>query len=314
LPAEDAALLSRLFNEAEPVDAGLIAHAPIPAGRAGTGKPVSLFAVQFHEGIVFLYAPGKSPYADLPALLTQQEPAGGRGRKPALAEVAVLVTDLQHSGRLWAELPAEEYFELVNQIWFMVDTIFRRHRGVHGKHPGEGMVGYFIAQSGSAHLWDALSAAQQVREAMRGVSKEWQLRKGWATELHMNTGIDEGREWVGSLRPDSPASVTVLGNAADQALHISNYARSGSVWVTRNLVGKLRPDERQRLTYGVRRRDGEGGEVFVAASFRRVENLADLSVAGNEGLRAIARLPIAEVLDIAAHAAPAGAGGGRSSP
>jgi adenylate cyclase len=313
LSAEDAATLARLFDRAEPVDAALVAQAPVPAGGAAPGKPVTLFAVQFHEGILFLYAPGQATYTDVPALLAQQDRARGSAprRRPAQAHVAILATDLQHADRLWSELPAEEYFELVNQVWSVVDGIFRTYRGVHGKHPADGMVGYFLAQPGASHLWDAIAAACQLREAMRRLSREWQLRKGWATELHMNTGIDEGQEWIGTLRQGADAGISVLGDAADHALHISNFARSGAVWVTRNLVGRLRPEERRRLAYGVRRPDAEGRDVFVQATFRRVEDLADLSAAGNEGLGAVARLPITEITGIAPEAGPAEAAAAR---
>jgi class 3 adenylate cyclase len=160
------------------------------------------------------------------------------------------------------------------------------------------MVCYFVSQSDSSHLWNALLAAQQVREAMRRLSKEWQLRKGWTTELYMNTGIDEGQEWLGTLRRGAQAEFTVLGDAANHAAQISNFARSGAVWVTRNLVGRLQPQERARLKYGVHRRNGEGREVFVASTFSRVANLADLAAPGNEALNAIAWLPITEVVDV----------------
>ena len=237
----------------------------------------------------------------LPAQPEQAGGAAGRRQAPSLTQVAVLVTQLQDAARLWSELPPEEYFELINEIWLAVDPIFKRHQGTNGRHPGEGMVCYFLPRPGSSYLWNALLAAQQVREAMRRVSRQWQLRKGWTTELYMNMGIAEGQEWHGTLRPGSQ-ELTVLGDAVDHAVHISNFARDGAVWVTRNLVGKLRTDERRRLKHGVRRLDKEGRDVLVASTFSRVENLADMTDAGSEGLTAIARLPITEVFDVAAQA------------
>ena len=235
--------------------------------------------------------------------------AAGHRQAPSLTQVAVLVTQLQDGARLWSERPPEEYFELINEIWLAVDPIFKRHQGTNGKHPGEGMVCYFLPRPGSNYLWNALIAAQQVREAMRRVSKQWQLRKGWTTELYMNMGIAEGHEWHGTLRPGSQ-EVTVLGDAVDHAAHIANFARGGAVWVTRNLVGKLRTDERRRVKHGVRRLGKEGREVVVASTFSRVESLADMTDRGSAGLTAIARLPITEVFDVAA---PAGGEPDRAS-
>jgi class 3 adenylate cyclase len=217
-------------------------------------------------------------------------------RAPALTEVAVLVTGLQDASRLWSELPAQDYFELIDQIWLTLDPIFRRHGGAHGKHPGEGMVCYFLPRADSSHLVDALAAALETREAMRRVSKEWQLRKGWATELFMNSGIDEGREWLGTLRSGNQAEFTVIGDAVTHATLISGFSRKGAIWATRNLVGKLRLDERRRLKYGVRRKAADGRDVFVLSTFARIENLADPP--GSDVPRAIARLPVAEIVEI----------------
>ena len=250
--------------------------------------------------------------APRPAPAERVADAGVRAGAPVLTEVGILVTGLQDSVRLWSELPAQEYFELIDQIWLTVDPIFRRHRGAHGRHPGEGMVCYFLPQPDSSHLLNALVAAQEAREAMRGVSKEWQLRKGWATELFMNTGIDEGQEWLGKLRSGSQAEWTVMGNAVVHAALISNFARNGAVWATRNLVGKLAAADRRRLRYGVRRKDGEGREATVWSTFARVENLADPP--GSDVPRAIARLPITEIVEVAVDSGPADPPVGNKSP
>ena len=58
----------------------------------------------------------------------------------------------------------------------------------------------------------------------------------WAVHEH---GIAEGQEWHGTLRPGSQ-EITVLGDAVDHAVQISNFAKDGAIWVTRSLVSKLR--------------------------------------------------------------------------
>lgn len=313
LPPEDAAAMERLYGEVERIESGLVAQVRITAGQPGVPAPVSLYALNFREGILFLYSAGAAAAGEvegLPAPPRGVAGVAGQERLPVLTDVAVLVTGLQHSGVIWSELPAEEYFELINQIWSTLDPILKRHRGIHGKHPAEGMVCYFFPQPDSSYLWNALVAAHQMREAIRGVSKEWQLRKGWTTELYMNTGIDAGLEWLGAYRSAAQMEFIVLGETVNHAMRISDFARAGTIWVTRNLMGKLAPHERDRLQYGVRRKRHDGQEVFVPASFARVETLADAR-AGDEGLKPIARLPIAEVIDIAPDVGTADRTGGR---
>lgn len=297
-PAE-AAELERLYQEAQPIASAPVAHAAVPSGVA---RPLALYAVQFREGILFVQMPGRAGGDGAVAQRPRAEKTAaeeGRQRLPALTQVAVLVAELQNADRLWAELSPEEYFELINQIWATVDPIFRRHAGMHGKHPGEGMVCYFVPTAGSDYLWNALVAAHQMREAMRRLSQEWQLRKGWSTELHMNCGIDEGQEWLGTFRSGAEMEYIVLGDAADRAARISQFSRAGGVWVTRNLLGKLRSEDRKRLSYGIRRAGADGESAFVPSIFSRVEDLLEPGTAGGDVATDIARLSITEIVDIA---------------
>jgi class 3 adenylate cyclase len=297
----DAAELERLYQEAQPIVSAPVAHAAVPSAASGVVQPLSVYAVQFREGVLFVQIPGRagSDQASGQRARPEKAAAEGKQRLPALTQVAVLVAELQHADRLWAELSPEEYFELINQIWATVDPIFRRHAGMHGKHPGEGMVCYFVPTAGSDYLWNALAAAHQMREAMRRLSQEWQLRKGWSTELHMNCGIDEGQEWLGTFRSGAEMEYIVLGDAADRAARISQFSRAGGVWVTRNLLGKLRSEDRKRLSYGIRRPGADGEYVFVPSIFSRVEDLLEPGTAGSEVATDIARLSITEIVDIA---------------
>lgn len=233
-----------------------------------------------------------------PAALPSGIDHARRSRPPVLTDVAVLVAGLQHSTTIWSELPPEDYFALINQIWATVDPIFRRHSGSHGKHPSDGMVGHFFPVGAGSNLWNALMAAHEIRDAMRGVSKEWQLRMGWGAELYMNIGIDEGQEWLGTFKSASNAEFTAFAETINRAVLISDFSRFGAVWATKNLVGKLSPDERQRLRYGLRRKTDDGQHVFVPSIFSQVERPPLAGAAGVERPREIPLLLITEIVDI----------------
>lgn len=303
LSAADTTVLERIYHEAARPAPALVCHVTLAAGHGA--RAVSLYAVQFREGTLFVYVAAGEPAADeLSTLLSGGELAPGdalRHRPPVLTEVAVLVTDLQDSSRIWSELPPEEYFELINRIWMAADPIFRRHHGTHGKHAGDGMVCYFFPRRDGSHVWHALLAAHELRQAMRRVTTEWQLRKGWATELCMNTGVDEGQQWRGTLRSGPEVEFTNLGETLKHAGRISDFARGGAIWATKNLVAKLSKDEKLRLKHGVRRRHGDGREVFVPSVFSTIERLAEATGGAGERFREIARLPITEIVDIADH-------------
>jgi adenylate cyclase len=300
--------LQPLYESATAMPADAVAHVLI-AGE-GPAAGVCVYAVQFREGILFVHVPQGAGAPDLSALLRgdQLAPADvSRRRRPVLSDLAVLAMDLQDATRIWSALPAEEYFELIDQIWMTAEPIFRRHHGTTGKHPGDGMVCYFLAQRDSNHVWNALQAAHEMREAMRRVSKEWQLRKGWTTELYLNTGLDEGQQWLGSLRSVGQVEFTMFGDALNRATRLSDFARFGAVWATKNLVVKLSGEEKHRLKYGVHRRDKEGRHGFVSSVFATVDRVAEPAGALSARLQDIGRLPITEIVDIAA-------AGGRHRP
>lgn len=300
LPAAQRAELERLGRDAQPPSPGFVSHV---CGPGGTAEGVCLYAIRFREGILFAHVP-RGPAADeLESLLQARETVAGdlrRRRLPVLNDVAVVVMDLQHAPRIWSALPAEEYFELINQIWLAADPIVRRHRGTHGKHPRDGLACYFLRQRDGSYAWNALLAAHEMREAMRGLSKEWQLRKGWTTELCMDTGVDEGQQWVGTLQSGAAAGAefTMYGETLARATAMSGLARGGAIWATKNVLAKLAPHERQRLKWGIHRRDRQGHDVFVPAVFSTIERVAAPDAMA-EQWRDLAGLPITEIVDIA---------------
>jgi adenylate cyclase len=299
VPQESMAVLEHLYDEVKRPEPAPVSHCFVSNSAAEASQPVCIYAVQFREGILIVHVPGCRSSEDLPPLLVHRElvVGGTLGKRlPKLSHVAVLAADLQHPTRIWTELPPEEYFELINQIWLTVDPIFRRHHGTHGKHPGDGLVCYFFPQRDSNHVWNAVLAAHEMREAMRHVSKEWQLRKGWVTELYMNTGLDEGQQWLGTLKSAGDVEFTMLGGTLNHAAKISDFARLGAIWATKNLIGKLNAEEKQRLRFGVSRKSSDGREIFVSSVFSNVDSLAT-DTPGK--LTDIARLPIAEIVEIA---------------
>jgi adenylate cyclase len=302
-PSEQSQL-QRLYAAVAAMPADAAAHVLI--GGEGAAASVCVYAVQFREGILFVQVPVGAAAGDLSPLLAARElsvRAVARSGRPVLSDVAVLAMDLQDATRIWSTLPAEEYFELIDQIWLTAEPIVARHKGTPGKHPGDGMVCYFLPQPDTDYVWNALLAASEIRDAMRRVSKEWQLRKGWTTELYLNVGVDEGQQWLGTLRSGRQVDFTMFGDTLNRATRISDFARFGAIWATKNLVVKLAAEVKQRLKYGVHRRDKEGRHAFVSSVFATPDRLADAAGPTAARLQDIGRLPITEIVDVAAPAA-----------
>ena len=261
-----------------------------------------VYASYYREGILFIHLPSHAESDSLLGLLERRDEVIRNLLKkhlPVLTDVAVLVADLQSSVRICTELPPEEYFELINQIWATMEPIFRKYYGTHGKHVGDGMVYYFFPQPDCNYIFNALMCAQEMKSTMRRISKEWQLRKSWMKELYLNTGLSEGHEWLGIFNIETKVEFTVLGDTINHAARLSDFARGGAIWATKSLLGKLPTKERQRVKFGIRRQDAEGREVFVSAFYSRITELAHLNdTKRNEKLNDIAALPVTEIMEI----------------
>jgi adenylate cyclase len=297
----DATRVRDLYAQSASARDRLVLHASLPG--AGVIPPRQVHAVQFQQGVLFAYLPQEQAEA-APAL-----PAStARGvAAPLVTPVAVLVGRLQDAAALWVKLSAQEYFELVNEVWAELDAIFRRHRAHPGRTAGEVLAYYFMPQADASYLWNSLAAAHQTRDAMRQMSHRWQLRKGWDVDLCINVGIAEGQEWMGAVGAAGQGELRVLGDAADHAEHLASASRAGAILVTRNLLGKLGPEERQHLTYGVTHLASGRGEAPLLFTFARLEEIAGPAAVPAH----LAGLPVAELLELTPptpHPGPGGTG------
>ncbi len=295
-------LLARLYDETESAKTGPFLHSQV--NLAPRGKPEQWFDIYtsfFREGTFFVFSPMSAKDDDLLALLARRDIVIRdllKKRKPYLTPVAVVVADIQNSVKICAELPPEEYFELINQVWGAMETKLRKYYATHGKHVGDGMVYYFFPQPDSNYVLNALRCAQEMKLAMVGISREWQKNKNWTNELMLNIGLVEGREWFGTYQTPTHIEFSVLGDTINMAGRLSDFAREGSVWVTKNMLGQLTSKERNQLHFGIHREDRKGREVLVPNTYARISNLVDLDNPKYEKFRDIAVLPVAEVLDV----------------
>ncbi len=267
----------------------------------GEVLPVQAFASFYREGILFVYVPRESPADELVDLLGRRDEVIRhllRQRVPALTPVATLVADLQESTRICSELPPHEYFDLINQIWATMGPIFRRYQGTQGKHVGDGMLYYFFPQPDSNYVFNALLCAEEIREAMKNISTHWQMKKNWTNELFLNIGLNEGQEWFGTFQSATNVEFAVLGETINHASRLSDYARYGAVWATKNFIGQLAPAERDRVKFGIRRRVQPDREIFIDSTYSSLTSLLDLSREKYEKMRDIAAIPITEVVSV----------------
>ncbi|MCG6951045.1 MAG: hypothetical protein LJE90_01615, partial [Betaproteobacteria bacterium] len=79
---------------------------------------------------------------------------------------------------------------------------------------------------------------------------------------------------------------------------LSDFARYGAVWATKNMLGRLDADERKRITFGIRREAEGGRPIFVASTYASVGSLLDPAQPRVDKLREISTLPVTEIVEV----------------
>jgi adenylate cyclase len=268
-----------------------------------TGDPKTIYQthnIQFREGTFCVYAPAHKMMQGVAALLSCR----GRliqdllkQRMPTLINFSVLVADLQDSVRIYAELPSEEYFSLINQIWKCMEGSFKKYYGIYGKHAGDGMVYYFLKNHDSNYLMNAILCALELKESIMKLSNEWKINKGWFNDLFMNIGINEGEEYFGIIPAAPSIEFTALGDSVNYAGRLSDLARYGSIWTTKNLMNRLNDEEKKKMRYGIHRKEGDR-DLLIENVFSRVMDLVPQDSPKYCNLKDIAILPVTEILNL----------------
>jgi len=252
----------------------------------------------FREGILFIHALEESSIQEITNLLSCRSSVINdllKRRMPTLISFGVLVADLQNSCGISAELPSEEYFELIHQIWTTVEGSFKKYYGTYGKHVGDGMLYYFLKERDNQYLINAISCSLEIRENIKKLNMEWKARKGWFNELHLNIGINEGQEYFGTIPSAPSVEFTALGDTVNYAGRLSDFARKGAIWTTKNLLNKLTIEEKEDICYGITHKDLDR-EMLVENTFRRIMDMNDLDPATTCKFKDISTLAITEIV------------------
>lgn len=296
LSREQSDYLASMYHKvsARPGNAGMVLHS-----TSQLTKDYRVYVSFFREGIFFSYMPIENEQDSLVDFLSRRDQVIGqllRKRTPYLTPLAVVIADLQNSTKICAELPPEEYFQLINQVWGNMEPLLRKYRATHGKHAGDGVVYYFLPQPDSNYANNAVEFAREMQQVMKKISMEWQEKKNWLNQLQLNIGIDEGQEWFGTYQTATHLEFTALGDTVNRAGRLSDFAGNGSIWVSKNLISNLTFKDREKIRFGIKRTMPDGGCHLTPATFSRIENLVEPGSAKFAKLQDIAMLAVTEIL------------------
>jgi class 3 adenylate cyclase len=229
--------------------------------------------------------------ANLPATLLALVSQGDRGMfermarlaEPGRREAAVVFADIQSSGDLSRHLSSAAYFGLVHSLFTEFDQVVIDAHGIVGKHAGDGLSAFFLAEdcdSSTGAAGAAIDAARKLAMTARAAGERSDL--GPAHDLRVNVGAHWGGAlYMGQVVTGGRLEVTALGDEVNECARIQECARDGAVLASKALVERLDPSHAQLV-----------GIDPDSASYTTV---AELRSATEKAVRDAGSIPVTEV-------------------
>ena len=166
------------------------------------------------------------------------------GRRPA----AVLMADLEGSTQLSRNMSTAAYFSLVRRLVRTADQCIVDAGGLVGRHVGDGVVAFFLAetsQSESGAARACIGAARALRTALGAVAE----RNGLGShDIQLRFGLHWGSTlYVGNITTVGRSEVTALGDEVNETARIEACATGGRTLASKTLLERLEPADAAAL-------------------------------------------------------------------
>jgi class 3 adenylate cyclase len=199
-------------------------------------------------------------------------------RRPA----AILMADLEASSPLARHLSTAQYFAFVRRLVRVADDCIIDTGGIVGRHAGDGVVAFFLAEtagSESAAARSCIIAARTLRDCLGDVAERSEVAE---SELSLRFGLHWGATlYVGRVLTRGRSEVTALGDEVNEAARIEACATGGRTLASKALI--------ERLT----RSDAQG--LGIDTAHAKYTPLADLVTATDKARRDAPSIAVSEV-------------------
>jgi class 3 adenylate cyclase len=177
--------------------------------------------------------------------LERMQSVAQAGRRPA----AILFADLEASSPLARRLSTASYFSLGRRMVRAADQCVVDAGGLTGRHVGDGVVAFFLAEnlgSESEAAAACVRAARAMQAAMAGVAARSDLSP---EDLTLRFGLHWGATlYVGQISTVGRMEVTALGDEVNEAARIEACATGGRSLASKALLERLTADEAASLS------------------------------------------------------------------
>jgi len=199
-------------------------------------------------------------------------------RRPA----AILMADLEASSPLARRLSSAQYFAFNRLLVRSADDCILDAGGIVGRHAGDGVVAFFLAEtavSESSAANGCITAARTLRGALVDIAAQSEIHDA---ELCLRFGLHWGSTlYIGRILTRGRSEVTALGDEMNETARIEACATGGRTLASKALIERLN------------RADAE--DLGIDTAHARYTPLADLPTATDKARRDAPAIAVCEV-------------------
>jgi class 3 adenylate cyclase len=170
-------------------------------------------------------------------------------RRPA----AILMADLEASTPLARRLSSAQYFAFGRRLVRAADDCIIDAGGIVGRHAGDGVVAFFLAEtagSESAAARSCILAARALRSALRDAAARSEIPEA---DVSLRFGLHWGSTlFMGRIVTRGRSEVTALGDEVNEAARIEACAAGGRTLASKPLVERLTAADAEALEIDIR--------------------------------------------------------------
>jgi class 3 adenylate cyclase len=160
--------------------------------------------------------------------------------RPGRRSAAILMADLEASSPLARHLSTAQFFAFSRRFVRAADRCIIDRGGIVGRHAGDGVIGYFLAEvlgSESAAARACISAARSLRDGLTNIAARSEIP---AAELSLRFGLHWGATlYMGRILTGGRSEVTALGDEMNEAARIEACATRGHTLASKSLIERL---------------------------------------------------------------------------
>jgi class 3 adenylate cyclase len=259
----DASLLD-LVDELEPVEfphVFALNEGTMMLGGRSSGIVGTFFRIDEDEGIPVGTALLSKPRVGMTELAIAAAAADMRHlermrviQRPDRRPTAILIADLEASSPLARRLSTAQYFSFGRRLVRAADQCVIDEGGIVGRHVGDGVVAYFLAEtigSESAAARSCITAARALRHTLAEIAVRSNVPEH---EASLRFGLHWGATlYIGRILTAGRSEVTALGDEVNETSRIEACATGGRTLASKSLIERLNSSDAEVLGLDPRR-------------------------------------------------------------